>query len=98
MATVKFTPLARNDLKEIRDFISLDKPGVASKYMAILKQKCELLANSPQLGIQRAEYCNLYKFPVDSYLIFYRPSQTGIEVIRVLHGNRDIDRILKSGY
>ncbi|NOS73564.1 MAG: type II toxin-antitoxin system RelE/ParE family toxin [Methyloglobulus sp.] len=88
MATARFTPLARSDLKEIRDFISRDKPGVASQYMAVLKQRCELLANSPGLGIQRYEYCSLYKFPVDSYLIFYRPSRTGIDVIRILHGSR----------
>ena len=97
MATARFTPLARSDLKEIRDFIARDKLSVASQYMAMLKQKCELLANSPGLGIQRDEYCRLYKFPVDSYLIFYRPSQTGIDVIRVLHGSRDIDSILNPG-
>jgi len=94
MATARFTSLARSDLKEIRDFIALNKPSVASLYMAMLKQKCELLANSPGLGTQRDEYCGLHKFPVDSYLIFYRPSQTGIDVIRVLHGSRDIDGIL----
>jgi len=30
----------------------------------------------------------------ESYLIFYRPIPEGIEVLRVLHGARDIDRIL----
>ena len=94
MATARFTPLAGSDLKDIRDFIARDKLSVASQYMAMLKQKCELLANSPELGIQRDEYCRLHKFPVDSYLIFYQPSQTGIDVIRILHGSRDIDSIL----
>ena len=93
MANASFTPIALNDLKEIRDFIAKDKTGIATQYMSMLKQKCELLANSPGLGVQREEYCNLYKFPVDSYLIFYRPSQTGIDIIRILHGNRDIDNI-----
>jgi toxin ParE1/3/4 len=31
-----------------------------------------------------------------SYLIFYRPSSDGIEVIRVLHGARDIETILEA--
>ncbi|NOT11979.1 MAG: type II toxin-antitoxin system RelE/ParE family toxin [Methylococcaceae bacterium] len=97
MATARFTPLARSDLKEIRDFIARDKSRVASQYMTMLKQKCELLANSPGIGIQRDEYCKLYKFPVDSYLIFYRTSQTGIDIIRVLHGSRDIESIINSG-
>ncbi len=96
MASARFTPLALNDLKEIRDFIAKDKSGIASQYMTMLKQKCELLASSLGLGVQIEEYCKLYKFPVDSYLIFYRPSQTGIDVIRILHGNRDIDSIFNS--
>ena len=96
MASASFTPLALHDLKEIRDFIAKDKSGIASQYMTMLKLKCELLASSPRLGVQREEYCKLYKFPVDSYLIFYRPSQTGIDVIRILHGNRDIDSIFNS--
>jgi len=97
MATARFTPLARSDLKEIRDFIARDKPNVTSQYLTMLKQKCELLANSPGLGTQRDEYCGLYKFPIDSYLIFYRPSPTGIDIIRVLHGSRDIDSIVNPG-
>lgn len=30
----------------------------------------------------------------EKHLIFYRPTADGIEIIRVLHGARDIDRIL----
>jgi len=94
MASAQFTALANNDLKEIRDYIALDKPKVASNYLVKLKQKFDLLANSPALGTQRDEYYGLYKFPVDDYLIFYRPSKTGVEIIRILHGNRDIITIL----
>ena len=94
MSTAKFTLLARLDLKEIRDFIAQDNKKIASRYMHILKQKCEILAISPGLGICKEEYCGLHKFPVDNYLIFYRPSKTGIEVIRILHGKRDIKSIL----
>ena len=32
----------------------------------------------------------LRSFPVDNYIIFYRPISEGIQVIRVLHGARDI--------
>ncbi len=96
MTSARFTPLALHDLKEIRDFIAKDKSGIASQYMAMLKRKCELLANTPGLGVQREEYCMLYKFPVDSYLIFYRPSQEDIDVISILHGSRDIDSLFNA--
>ncbi len=29
----------------------------------------------------------------ENHLIFYRPADDGIEIVRVLHGARDIDRI-----
>lgn len=98
MGTAKFTPLSKGDLKEIRDFIAQDNKKIASRYMNILKKKCDMLADSPGLGVCREDYCGLYKFPVDDYLIFYRPSKTGIEVIRVLHGKRDIKVILNSNH
>jgi toxin ParE1/3/4 len=94
MKSVRFTVLAKSDLEEIYDFISRDNPKVATDYLSIIKRHCELLADNPKLGIKCEEYCDLYKFPIDNYLIFYRPSQSGIEVIRVLHSSRDIESIL----
>ncbi len=34
----------------------------------------------------------------EKHLIFYRPADDGIEIIRVLHGARDIDSVLESGH
>jgi len=31
------------------------------------------------------------------YLVFYLPIENGIDVIRVIHGARDIDRELRKG-
>ncbi|RJP29918.1 MAG: type II toxin-antitoxin system RelE/ParE family toxin [Candidatus Omnitrophota bacterium] len=44
----------------------------------------------------RNEYaCSLRSFPVNSYMIFYRILETGIEIVRVLHCARDFDSILE---
>jgi toxin ParE1/3/4 len=32
----------------------------------------------------------------ESHLIFYRPASDGVEIVRLLHGARDIDRVLES--
>jgi toxin ParE1/3/4 len=40
---------------------------------------------------------DLRQWPVpgfEKYLIFYRPAEDGIDVVRVLHGARDLDAIL----
>jgi toxin ParE1/3/4 len=34
----------------------------------------------------------------ENHLIFYRPVAEGIEIVRVLHGARDIDSVLESGH
>lgn len=31
----------------------------------------------------------------ENYLVYYRPLRDGIEIIRILHGARDIARLLK---
>jgi toxin ParE1/3/4 len=49
-------------------------------------------------GSTRAELEGLRVFPVKgfaNYLLFYRPFPRGIELIRVLHGARDIPSILQ---
>ena len=94
MACFKLTPLARNDLQDIRSYIAADNPAAATKHLQILKEKCQQLADSPGLGVKHENYCGLQKFPVGRYLIFYRPTVAGIEVIRILHSARDIERIL----
>ena len=37
-------------------------------------------------------------WPVGAYYIVYRPQQHPIEIVRILHGARDIPSILKLGY
>jgi len=52
----------------------------------------------PILGTCPEVYCGLYKFPVDNYLIFYRHSEKGIEVIRIFHGSRDVQKIIVQSF
>jgi plasmid stabilization system protein ParE len=33
-------------------------------------------------------------FPVRGYLIFYLPTDDGVEIVRVLSGKRDVDSLL----
>jgi toxin ParE1/3/4 len=48
------------------------------------------------MGKRRDELVtNVRSFPVGNYLIFYRPVNQGIEVLRVLHGARDIPSIFE---
>ncbi len=37
----------------------------------------------------------LRSFPVGNYLILYRPTDYGVEIVRVVHGSRDIEALFE---
>jgi toxin ParE1/3/4 len=60
-----------------------------------------LLLRNPELGkprmFERPELSGLRSFAVRDFgqhLVFYRPMDRGIEVLRVLHGARDLGVVL----
>jgi toxin ParE1/3/4 len=55
-----------------------------------------LLAGNPEIGRLRPELSvqGLRSFPVQTHVIFYLAQQDGIEVVRVLHGSRDIPSLI----
>ena len=67
--------------------------GPLDRFLELIRTKCEMLAQHPLAGEARPELgANLRAFPVGNYIIFYRPDSDGIEVVRVLHGARDIPK------
>jgi antitoxin ParD1/3/4/toxin ParE1/3/4 len=55
------------------------------------------LAEMPEIGHSRKDLANepLRFWPVYSYLVIYRPEARPLQVVRVLHGSRDVRRILE---
>jgi toxin ParE1/3/4 len=85
------SPQARTDLDEILSFISQDNPVAARNLLARIKGKFRLLADNPAIGVSRNELeAGLLSLPIGNYLIFYRRPAENIEIVRVLHGARDI--------
>jgi toxin ParE1/3/4 len=85
---------AESDLDEIWDYIARDNPDAASKLLRTLGTKFEMLSKNPLIGQDRSELApQMRSFSVGNYVIFYCPSSNGIEVVRVLHGARDMDGI-----
>ncbi len=96
MARLRFRPLAEADLDSIYDYIARDNPERAWSFVVELHDKCELLADNAAAGVRRYELAEgLRSFPVGRYVIFYRRESGGIEVVRILHGSRDVLKLLK---
>ena len=99
MIAYRFTPKALDDLLEILAFIARDSPQGAGRVVAAIQRNCELLAESPFAGRERAElappplrFWNAQ--PYRNYLIVYDPTAIPIQIIRILHGARSLPWLL----
>jgi toxin ParE1/3/4 len=91
MARVDIKPQAQEDLLEIWQHIAQSSLDNATKWARTINDKCQLLAQMPGIGRFRHDLIiNLRSFPVGRYVIFYQETAEGIEVVRVLHGSRDL--------
>lgn len=93
MKRYTLTPLADRDIAETAEYIARrDSLIQARTVVRAIKDKCQRLAETPGIGQVRWDIGeDIRSFHIWSYLIFYRQVDDGIEVLRVLHGARDID-------
>lgn len=90
-----FTPLAEADLEAIGDYIALDSPHNALTFIAGLREHCERIGHDPLVYTARPELGkDLRSCPHDNYVIFFRPSDGDVLIVRILHGSRDLMPLL----
>jgi len=93
MARVEITPTAEHSLDEIYDYIGQERksPVAAANVLRRISNKCETYATQPLGGEARPDLGEGVRcFPVDSFVVIYRPIDGGIVVLLVIHGARDI--------
>jgi toxin ParE1/3/4 len=96
MARVTRRPQAEADILEIWDYIAEDSVVDADRWLDRLDQKLALWATQPLMGRARDELApGIRSLALGRYVVFFEPLQDGIDVVRVLHGSRDIDTTFK---
>lgn len=97
MSEIIKRPLAEADLDGIWDYLEEhSSQEQAANFLRRLYAKLETLARNPYMGRTRDELLpELRSFPFKDYVIFDFPLTNGIEVVRVLYGRRDIERIFQ---
>jgi toxin ParE1/3/4 len=93
MANYLLSESAQQDIISIQDY-TMNRWGKAqtNKYLSLLEQRLEWLANDPTLGKKRNEIKEGYiSFPEGRHIIFYRIAKSGIEVMGIIHQSEDID-------
>jgi toxin ParE1/3/4 len=92
MSVIQRTEQAEDDLVDIWIYIAHDNPDAADRLFERIDNKCALLAENPELGHCRPDIAPGFRyFPIGSHLILYRTLENGIEVVRVVHGARDLE-------
>jgi toxin ParE1/3/4 len=67
----------------------------ADRMVDLIAGRFLLLSDWPRLGRARLDLRRgLRSFPAGDYVIFYRITRAGVVIQRVLHGRRDMARIL----
>ena len=72
--------------------------AVADDQLRRIKQACDVLRHWPHSGPARdALIPGLRSVAVTPYVVFYRIGADAVEVVRVLHGHRDIATMFREG-
>jgi plasmid stabilization system protein ParE len=97
-------PAARDDiLRQYRYYlVEQDKPRVAERFLSAVRRTIETTIRMPQGGVpkrlSREALRGLRSWPVKGFedlRVYYLADESGVRVVRVLHGKRDINSILQ---
>jgi toxin ParE1/3/4 len=91
-------PQAALDLHEIwRHIGESTSITIADRVESDILETIAFLSATPGAGHWRRDLTeeNVRFFPVYSYLVVYRPDRSPLQIAAVLHGRRDVERILK---
>jgi addiction module RelE/StbE family toxin len=96
---VVWADVAKNDLKQIIDYIAIDSPGNASQILKKLRQKASDLHAMPDRGRMVPELkdqgIHTYREQIIApWRIIYRISDTTVFVLAVIDSRRNVEDIL----
>jgi toxin ParE1/3/4 len=98
MLPIDLLPKARQDLDEAYAWYYVEAPDVAERFLRAVVAASQLLSDNPFLGRpRRFRIKGIRSWQVPGfrvYLIFYRPTETALQIVRVLHGARDLRKLL----
>jgi plasmid stabilization system protein ParE len=88
--TLRFTPRARNDLRDILEYIAKDNPAAADRLRLAFFDAAKLIAMRPHLGLRNANVPELRSRLVARYpyRIHYRVEDTDVWIIHIRHSAR----------
>lgn len=95
---VVVTDTAINDLIQIGRYIKQDSPERAETFVAEIYERCQRLGGMPRAFplVPGREKSGIRRRPFGNYLIFYAIRRNNVEILHILNGAMDYERILFS--
>ena len=91
-----------DDLRTIRDYLAASSPDVADRFLGAVRTTFALLAAHPHAGglkqFRDRRLADVRIWPItgfDNYVVLYRPEATGIRVLAVFYGARNLRKNLR---
>lgn len=97
MNCLTFSPAALADISDIWDYTA-ERWGLdqADQYTDDIRDACVGLAAGEKRGREVDVRSGYLKYAVGRHFVFFRMSDAGVTVIRILHQSMDVDRHLYS--
>ncbi|HZD49642.1 MAG TPA: type II toxin-antitoxin system RelE/ParE family toxin [Silvibacterium sp.] len=99
MSRYELTAQAKEDVLTIWEYIARNSLQAANRVEDAVYEACSLIALNPQAGHLRTDltelpvrFWTLPRFP--NYSIVYDPASQPLTVIRILHGARDLSKLI----
>jgi toxin ParE1/3/4 len=104
MHDIVVSPEARLDQINIADYLGAQVGSdLSERFLLTIEEAFETLSLFPNAGASRSygqsQFAALRMFRVRRfpYLIFYRPIDTQVQIVRIIHGAQDIENIFRAG-
>src|SRR5579862_1286482 len=98
MGRVVLKPRARADLDDIWFHVAMENPIAADRLIDRIVTRSQRLADHPKLGSARPEIApEARALVIGDYLALYRVDGSVAEIVRVIHGARQLKELFDLG-
>ncbi len=82
---------ASRDLQAIADYFAEVNVAVGERFLDEFDRRCQQIVSFPNSGRSYSELrANLRGLPLEGYIILYQVITDRVEIVRVVHGKRDL--------
>ena len=98
MARPPLSPAARDDLEQILTYLDERSQSAADRFAKAIDNVIARIGKLPRIGRDRSELRpGLRSVVIGDFVLFYRVQKKRVEIVRILHGARDIPTALDEG-